>query len=183
MSSSGKRRSKTYGDRMNVTDGDRVLVESERGARPLRTGLVEQDQHLDPPRCRVRWDDERTSIIVAASGAVRVEEGDAEDTERGNAHESSDLCRSVNERIRELEGARIGEYEFICECGDSACTQVMRMREREYEAVRSDPSQFAVLPGHEQPRFEKVLRRTDRYALVRKQQSKRGDRRSRAEAG
>jgi hypothetical protein len=183
MSCAGNRPSKTHEDRMKRTDGDRVLVESEQGARPLRTGLVEQGQHLDPPRCRVRWDGERTSIVVAAPGAVRVEEGDAEDTERGNAHESSHLCRSVNERIRELEGARIGEYEFICECGDSACTQVMRMREQEYEAVRSDPSQFAVLPGHEQPRFEKVLRRTDRYSLVRKQQSKRGVQRSRAETG
>jgi Domain of unknown function (DUF1918) len=170
-------------DRMNVTDGDCVVVESERGAPPPQTGLIDQGLNLGPPRYRIRWDDERTSIIVPASGAVSVEEGDAEGAERGNADESSDLCRSVNERIREADGARIGEYEFICECGDSACTQVMRMREREYAAVRSDPGQFAVLPGHEQPMFEDVLRRTDRYALVRKHQSKRGDRRSRAETG
>lgn len=166
---------------MNVTDRDCVVIDFARGARPPHAGLIDHALELDSPRYRVRWDDERTGILVPASGAVTVEEGDAEGAGRGKADESSDLCRSVNERIREVEGARISEYEFICECGDSACTQVMQMGEREYEAVRSDPGQFAVLPGHEQPMFEEVLRRTDRYALVRKHQSKRGVRRSRAE--
>ena len=62
----------------------------------------------------------------------------------------------------------MGEYDFICECGDEACTQVMRMRALEYEDVRADPRRFAVLPGHERPPVETVLRRTDRYALVEK---------------
>jgi hypothetical protein len=99
--------------------------------------------------------------------ATYIRESDAE----GTAYDSSDLCRSVNERIRELEGMRIAEYDFICECEDDACTQVMRMRAPEYEDARSDPRRFAVLPGHEQPPFETVLRRTDRYALVQKRRS------------
>jgi hypothetical protein len=95
---------------------------------------------------------------------VHTTESDAQ----GIEYDSSDLCRSVNEGIREQEGLRIGEYDFICECEDDACTQVMRMRAPEYEDARSDPRRFAVLPGHEHPPFERVLRRTDRYALVQK---------------
>lgn len=100
-------------------------------------------------------------------GEARMKESDA----HGTAYDSSGLCRSVNDRIREVEGMRFGEYEFVCECEDDACTQVMRMRAGEFEDVRAKPRQFAVLPGHEQPLFETVLYRTDRYALVQKRRS------------
>ena len=158
--------------RMNVTVGNRIVVESERVARPPRAGSIEEILHLDPPRYRVSWDDGRTSIIAPTSGSVWIEEDDAEGALRGNTHDSSDLCRSVNERILELEGARVGEYDFICECEDDGCTAVMRMWAQEYEAARSDPNQFAVLPGHERPAFESILRSTERYSLVRKRLTK-----------
>ena len=38
----------------------------------------------------------------------------------------------------------------------------------EYEAVRSEPSHFAVAPGHEEPTVERVVGRTDRYLVVEK---------------
>jgi hypothetical protein len=82
--------------------------------------------------------------------------------------DGSELCRSVNERIRDLEGIKLEAYDFVCECEDHACTRVMRMTAKEYETLRSDDRQFAVLPGHEHPAHEKVVVRTDRYAVVRK---------------
>jgi hypothetical protein len=84
------------------------------------------------------------------------------------ATERSDLFRALNERIRLLQGPSLPEYDLICECGGEDCTRVMRMRPGEYEAARADPLQFAVVPGHEE-RFGRVLSRTDRYVVVRKE--------------
>jgi hypothetical protein len=80
---------------------------------------------------------------------------------------SSELFRAVNERIRELAGTWDGEYDFMCECEDEECTRVLRLTE-EYAALRADPGQFAVLPGHER-RADEVISRGDRYVMVRKQ--------------
>ncbi len=154
---------------MSVTVGNRIVVVGERVDRPPRTGSIDVVLASDPPRYRVRWDDGRTSIIAPASGAASIEGSSNEHDELANLDDISDLCRSVNERIRELEGMRLGEYDFVCECEDDGCTQVLRMTAEEYEALRSDPWQFAVLPGHEEPTFEKVLVRADRYTVVRKQ--------------
>ena len=38
----------------------------------------------------------------------------------------------------------------------------------EYENVRSDPTHFAVLPGHEVLDLEEVVARNDRFLVVRK---------------
>jgi hypothetical protein len=69
---------------------------------------------------------------------------------------SSDLFRAVNERIRELAGEWLGDYDFMCECEDERCTRVLRMSAEQYEAVRSDPGTFVVLSGHESPQDEVV---------------------------
>jgi hypothetical protein len=156
---------------MKVIVGNRIVVVGERVDRPPRTGSIDMVLEPDPPRYRVRRDDGRTSIVGPASGAASIEGSSNEHDHLTNLDDSSDLCRSVNERIRELEGMKLGEYDFICECEDHGCTQVMRMTAKEYEALRSDPQQFAVLPGHEEPAFEPVLVLADRYAVVRKQGS------------
>jgi hypothetical protein len=79
------------------------------------------------------------------------------------------LFRVVNERVREVrpeEGEeRIG---FLCECGDDACTEVISLTVEEYESVRSDPTLFVVVPGHEVTSVEAPLRRTDLYLVVKK---------------
>lgn len=78
------------------------------------------------------------------------------------------LFRAINERIRELEGNQlVGEYDFCCECQDETCTGVLRLTAQEYESVRTEASQFAVLPGHEQPADE-VISRADRFVIVSK---------------
>ena len=40
-----------------------------------------------------------------------------------------DLIRVVNERIRFLEGPTHHSHDFICECRDDTCTQVMTKRD------------------------------------------------------
>jgi hypothetical protein len=79
---------------------------------------------------------------------------------------SAELFRAVNERIRELEGAR-DEYDFMCECEEESCTRVLRMTAERYEALRADPDCFVVLPGHERPTDE-VISRSARLLIVRK---------------
>jgi len=147
---------------MNVTTGQRIVVETERLARPARTGVVDQILDTERPRYRVQWDDGRTSILSPAAGSARFELVGSEQT----INESSVLCRSVNERIRDLERTWTAEHDFICECADYGCTHVMRMDGLEFDTMRSDLERFAVLPGHELPDSDEVLIRTDRYLLV-----------------
>jgi hypothetical protein len=81
--------------------------------------------------------------------------------------ESSYLFRSVNERISELTGVGRGRVRL----------RVRVRRQRVYARhaaasvrVRRAPlgaGSFAVVPGHELGGLEEVLRRTNRYVLVR----------------
>jgi hypothetical protein len=57
---------------------------------------------------------------------------------------------------------------FVCECGFLDCSRLIELTPSEYEHLRSDPCQFAVVNGHEIPEVERVLQRTDRYAVVEK---------------
>jgi hypothetical protein len=58
---------------MKVTEGDRLVIESERVGQPARTGTVEEVLSLDPLRVRVRWKNDRESTITPDAGAARVE--------------------------------------------------------------------------------------------------------------
>jgi hypothetical protein len=84
--------------------------------------------------------------------------------------ESSDLFRCVNERIADLAAPLMSTRELlwlICECPNDGCTQTMRMTRAEYDAMRSQPGLYALVPGHEQRELEDIVRRTDRYVLFR----------------
>ena len=79
--------------------------------------------------------------------------------------------RAVNERVeRERLGTGAGEepIEFLCECTNEDCVEPLRMSLREYEQVRSDPRQFAVVPGHERGAIEEVVADEERFRVVRK---------------
>jgi hypothetical protein len=80
---------------------------------------------------------------------------------------TGDLFRQVNDHIRELGPTSFHEFDFVCECDHENCKHAMQLTETEYDAVREDPDQFAVLPGHELRRDE-VVHSTDRYVLVKK---------------
>jgi hypothetical protein len=79
------------------------------------------------------------------------------------------LFRSVNERVEEVVQPGAGEeIDFLCECGNAECTEKVTLTRREYEQVRSDATQFAVVSGHEIPEIEEVVLQRDRFLVVRK---------------
>lgn len=85
--------------------------------------------------------------------------------------ENESRFRALNERLEhELEQyAEPGEeIEFICECGKNACGERLRLSLDEYEAVRADSRQFAVVTGHEIPDVEDVVGDHGRYVVVQK---------------
>jgi Domain of unknown function (DUF1918) len=58
---------------MKVSQGDHLVIESERVGQPPRTGTVEEVLSLDPLRVRVRWDNDGESTLTPDAGAARVE--------------------------------------------------------------------------------------------------------------
>ena len=81
------------------------------------------------------------------------------------------LFREVNNRLRELTetfGPREGPQHFICECGDARCAERIEMTLAEYEALRSDPTHFAVRHGHETQDVESVVADHSGFVTIRK---------------
>jgi hypothetical protein len=81
------------------------------------------------------------------------------------------VFREVNERLRELgeSFSLVSELaEFVCECGNSGCTERVQMPLSDYEHIRSDPKWFLVVNGHEAPDYERVITESEYYAIVEK---------------
>ena len=81
------------------------------------------------------------------------------------------LFRQVNERLEELNEAFAvvtDVVEFVCECGDPACTAQITLSVSEYERARADPTTFVIVPGHEAPDVEQVIEVNERFAMIRK---------------
>jgi hypothetical protein len=78
------------------------------------------------------------------------------------------VFREVNERIRAVTHPP-AEAEFLCECSDTRCMQPVAMTLTEYEEVRSDPTHFLLLPGHEVADVDVVVERRTRFTVVEKQ--------------
>ncbi len=77
--------------------------------------------------------------------------------------------REMNEQIEQAHPRSPDEYfRIFCECGRSDCERVIAIAIAEYEAIRSDARQFAVIRSHVMPDIEDVVRDTERYAVVRK---------------
>ena len=61
------------------------------------------------------------------------------------------VFREANERIADRRAeltAVDGPTPFLCECEDERCTALVRLTLDEYERVRSEATQFVVVPGH-----------------------------------
>lgn len=87
------------------------------------------------------------------------------------------VFREVNERIRDIkqtfESSMPSEWQaqdldLICECGDPGCADRISMPIAEYERVRADSRQFAIVPGHNDRSVEDVVSHEKTYDLVRK---------------
>ena len=67
------------------------------------------------------------------------------------------LFREVNEAVSGIsEKFHSQTFEIVCECGDTACTDRIELTREEYEAVRSESTQFV-----DQARPRDTRRRND----------------------
>ena len=80
------------------------------------------------------------------------------------------LFREVNERIKATaDGFESGStFEYFCECANADCTFQVALTGEEYENIRSDPTQFVVLPNHFTPEVETLASESKAYWIVRK---------------
>jgi hypothetical protein len=79
------------------------------------------------------------------------------------------VFRHVNEEVAALgEGSGSGGASFVCECSETMCIERIAVPLELYEAVRANPRQFIVKPGHEHPELERVVDTRDGYLVVEK---------------
>jgi hypothetical protein len=80
--------------------------------------------------------------------------------------------REINEGIEQAHETAPGHgpVRALCECGYEECDRLIAITIAEYEAVRADPSQFAVARDHVMPDVERVVAETDRYVVVAKRE-------------
>ncbi len=89
---------------------------------------------------------------------------------RRRVAENEALYRSINEKIEQLTASFVPDHEgtmnVVCECGLLGCAQQVPIRIDEYERVRTHPTLFVVLPGHETPEVEVVVEEHDAFTVV-----------------
>jgi hypothetical protein len=78
--------------------------------------------------------------------------------------------REINEGIEDaLEGAPAERFaRMVCECGYKSCDRLIAITLPEYEGVRTDARQFAVVRDHVIEDLERVVAETDRFVVVAK---------------
>ena len=87
------------------------------------------------------------------------------------------IFRAGNERIQAVVGDQLDKAPFLSECRDPECFEQVSPANAEYEAVRSHPARFLVVPGQEgltaggvaveeSPRFAVVEKRGGEGELV-----------------
>ena len=89
--------------------------------------------------------------------------------ERAAANQS--IFREVNERLQDLATAfqdAARRATFACECADVQCVEQLELSLDEYEAIRSEPNQFVVLPDHVYLDVERVVSENERFVAVAK---------------
>jgi hypothetical protein len=57
---------------------------------------------------------------------------------------------------------------FHCECADENCQKRINLTLQEYENVHSDRYLFTVMPGHDSPKIETVVRKEKEFWVVKK---------------
>jgi hypothetical protein len=85
---------------------------------------------------------------------------------------NEELFRQVNERIDTISQAVADDdalTEYLCECDRQECYERVKATRGEYESVRAESTHFIVLPGHEDPRVERVVFSDERFLIVEKQ--------------
>jgi len=110
----------------------------------------------------------RAAEIARASDPRRP--GTLDDRSR-RVGENEILYRAVNEKIEGLNrvfGTLTDTMTVVCECGRMTCADQIELDIPAYERVRSDPTLFVVVPGHEEVDVEDVFEHNGAYDIVRK---------------
>lgn len=81
------------------------------------------------------------------------------------------VFREVNERSRELSETwddNESTFQIVCECCDASCVEAIDVTPGEYGGVRSRPTRFLVVPGHQEPTVERLVVESPRFVVVEK---------------
>jgi hypothetical protein len=99
---------------------------------------------------------------------VEVTEEDRDRESKNRIARNEVIFREVNERVADVMDSEVRMTNFLCECGNLDCVQEMSLTDAEYMMVRSNPTTFAVSPGHALEDVETIIERTDRFHVVEK---------------
>lgn len=61
--------------------------------------------------------------------------------------------------------------QFKCECSDEKCTTRIAMKLREYQQIHLNRDTFIVLPNHQVDSIERIIKSTQKYSVVMKNNS------------
>ncbi len=84
---------------------------------------------------------------------------------------NEDEFRHLNEQLEERARTKTGQggtFGIVCECNREECTARITISFPDYEAVRTTPTAFIVLPGHADPTCERITSSTDTYDVAEK---------------
>ena len=86
------------------------------------------------------------------------------------AARNEEIFRGVNKRIEEgAERHQVsGSLPFHCECGASACLETIEIAPGRYAIIMRERYHFVVIPGHEEPRIERVVETDVDFLVVEK---------------
>jgi hypothetical protein len=131
-----------------------LLRYAARGERmklhELAQSVVDRDETPEPV---IRALARHGSVLASAPRVDRIAQ-----TER--------FFRAVNEEIARRDGH--GVTLFLCECGNSGCTEALQLTAEALRNLHSEHGLFVVLPSHEIPDVETVVDRQNGYLVVRR---------------
>ena len=92
---------------------------------------------------------------------------------QARAGENQSLFREVNERVKDVNDqfhASTSVSEWVCECANDTCVELIEMAGQEYEHIRAAGERFFVAPSDEHvwPDVERVVSRHRTYWIVEK---------------
>ena len=94
-----------------------------------------------------------------------------DDLQKTRLAQNEDIFREVNERINELaesHGSPSHDYEFFCECSDTACMERVLLTLPEYEHIRAEPTRFVVKANHVIREIEHVVESVPDHMVIEK---------------
>jgi hypothetical protein len=144
------------GERLGLDmDGAFALLRyAARGERmklhDLAQAVVDNDE---TPEAVIRALARHSSVLKGAPRADRIAQTEL-------------FFRAINEEIARNDGH--GTTLFLCECGNSACTEDIALTAAALQHLHAENGLFVVLAGHEIPDVETVVDRHNGYLVVRR---------------